>query len=499
MAKESAQKHILSKSTFLRGCQCHKSLWMYKNEFHLKEDASAAQQAIFNRGTDVGTLARQLFPGGIDASPFDSFHYHQSVAFTENAIKENAAIIYEAAFQYDQVLAALDILKNDSGKWFAYEVKSSTEIKEVHIKDAALQYYIITKCGIQLEDIFIVYINNQYTKKGELDLSQLFVIQSVKKEVTELQNFIEEKIVELKQIATSDVKPQMNIGIQCTDPYDCDFITHCWSHIPAVSIFNLVRLKSTKKIEWYSEGVIEFSQLNEGHLLSDGQKMQVESYLNQKDFIDVESIHAFLSTINYPVYFMDFETFQLAIPLFDNSKPYQQIPFQFSIHFKTDKKTEAQHSEFLAEANGKDPRENFIIALLKATELPGTILVYNQSFEISRLKELSQDFPEYSLEIENRISRIMDLMVPFAKRWYYTPGMNGSYSIKAVLPSLVPELSYKDLEIGDGGTASAVFLDLFNNPKNEATESIRANLLKYCQLDTLAMVRILEVLERISK
>lgn len=499
MAKQSAQKHILSKSTFLRGCQCHKSLWLYKNEFHLKEETSATQQAIFNRGTDVGTLARQLFPDGIDASPIDSFHYQQSVAFTKNVINEKAATIYEAAFQYDQVLAALDILTYQSGKWLGFEVKSSTEIKDVHIKDAALQYYIITKSGILLEDISIVYINNQYTKMGELDLSQLFIIQSVKKEVMELQEFIADKIVELKQIATSGVKPQMDIGIHCSEPYDCDFIAHCWKHIPDVSIFNLVRLKSTKKFEWYSEGILEFSQLSEKHLLSEGQKMQVESYLNRKEYIDVQSIHAFLSTINYPVYFMDFETFQSAIPLFDNSKPYQQIPFQYSIHFKTDNETDAQHTEFLAEANGKDTREDFIIALLKATELPGTILAYNQSFEISRLKELSQDFPEYTLEIEDRVSRIMDLMVPFAKRWYYTPDMNGSYSIKAVLPALVPELNYNDLEIGDGGTASAVFLDLFNNPKNEDTESIRVNLLKYCHLDTLAMVRLLEVLERISK
>lgn len=193
---------------------------------------------------------------------------------------------------------------------------------------------------------------------------------------------------------------------------------------------------------------------------------------------------------------MDFETFQSAVPLFDNLKPYQQIPFQFSVHYKNNQNSELIHKEFLAEATG-DPREEFIIALLKATDQPGTILTYNQSFEISRLKELSTSFPKYCTEIKERISRIMDLMVPFAKRWYYSPAMNGSYSIKAVLPALVPELSYNDMEIGDGGAASAAFLKLGNSKDFTQAGAVRNNLKEYCKLDTLAMVHILNKLERL--
>jgi hypothetical protein len=182
--------------------------------------------------------------------------------------------------------------------------------------------------------------------------------------------------------------------------------------------------------------------------------------------------------------------------LFDNSKAYQQIPFQFSVHYKNNRNAELIHKEYLAEANG-DPREEFIISLLKATEQSGTILAYNQSFEISRMKELSIDFPKYSSTIEERILRIMDLMVPFAKRWYYSPLMNGSYSIKAVLPALVPQLSYKNMAIGDGGTASAAYLTLFNNSDANQVESVRNNLKEYCKLDTFAMVQVLELLEKI--
>lgn len=462
----------------------------------MRDETSEAQQAIFNRGTDVGTLARDLFPRGADASPIDSYHYQESVMKTSELIQDGNKIIYEAAFQFEQVLAALDILVQKSSKWFAYEVKSSTEVKDVHIKDAALQYYVITQSGIPLEDISIIYINNQYIRNGALDLSQLFITQSVKKEVLEIQEFIAENISELKRVASSKIKPTKDIGTHCSDPYPCDFMTHCWSHIPEVSIFDLVRLSSTKKFELYSEGILEFSQLHDGHMLSEAQQMQVESYLSKSDFIDAPAIRDFLSTIEYPVYFMDFETFQAAVPQFDNSKAYQQIPFQFSIHHKYTRQAKATHNEFLAEAIG-DPREVFIIALLKATEQPGTILAYNQSFEISRLKELSIDFPEYTPEIEKLISRVLDLMVPFSKRWYYSAPMNGSYSIKAVLPALVPELSYKDLEIGDGGTASSVYLTLFNNTDATHVELVRNNLKEYCKLDTFAMVQLLEHLDKI--
>ncbi len=494
MAISTVPKHILSKSTFLRGCQCHKSLWMYKNEYNLRDATSEAQQEIFNQGTKVGLLARDLFPGGLDASPVDSFHYQESVMKTQELLQAGHKVIYEAAFQHEQVLAAIDILVNDSGKWYGFEVKSSTEVKDINLRDAALQYYVITKAGIQLDDIFIVHINNEYIRNGALDLSQLFIKHSVKNEVLELQGFISNKISELIQVATSKVKPINDIGAHCSDPYDCDFMSHCWSHIPEVSIFDLVRLNINKKFELYSNGVVDFSQLHETYKLSEGQKMQVESYLNKKDFIDIQAIRTFLSSITYPLYFMDFETFQSAIPLFDNSKPYQQIPFQFSVHYKHTRDTELIHKEFLAAATG-DPREEFIISLLKATEQPGTILVYNQSIEISRLRELSIDFPNYSSKIEERISRIIDLMTPFAKRWYYSPKMNGSYSIKAALPALVPELSYKNLEIGDGGTASMAFLNLFDIKDNKQVDSVRNNLKEYCKLDTLAMVKLLEVLE----
>ncbi len=497
MAEQPIPKHVLSKSTFLRGCQCTKSLFLYKNQPELRGEISDQQQAIFSQGTNVGELGHQLFPGGVDASLKSPYLYQKSVVYTKKLIDQRQEIIYEAAFQYDSVLAVIDILVKEKGKWKAYEVKSSTEVKDVNILDASLQYYVITQSGITLDDISIVHIDNRYIRQGPLEVNKLFTIQSVKAEVLEKQNFVKEKIDELKSVVSSKEIPATDIGPHCYDPYDCDFIEHCWSHIPEVSVFNLVRLNSNKKFELYQEGIVEFHQIPENYKLSDGQQMQVKHYLSKEIYTDKKSIQEFLSGITYPIYFMDFETFQPAVPLFDNSKPYQQIPFQYSLHLKSNRSQDLIHKDFLADANNKDPRIPFIESLIYSTAGTGTVMTYNKAFEVTRLKEISRDFPKYTQEINALIDRVDDLMTPFAQRMIYHPLFNGSYSIKSVLPALIPELSYDDLEISDGGTASASFLNLYSNTNKEEVEQTRTSLKAYCKLDTFAMVRLLEYMENI--
>jgi hypothetical protein len=195
---------------------------------------------------------------------------------------------------------------------------------------------------------------------------------------------------------------------------------------------------------------------------------------------------------------MDFETFQPAVPLYDNAKPYQQIPFQYSVFLKKNKNSEAEHYEFLAEP-GIDPRKKFIENLLKVTKSKGDVLVYNKTFEITRLNEIARDFPHYADEIEKLVSRIKDLMIPFQKKYYYAPEMKGSYSIKAVLPALVPELSYDSLEINEGGLASIAYESLQTETDLMFIAEIKQQLLEYCKLDTFGMVRILEKLETLGE
>jgi hypothetical protein len=487
------QRHLLSKSTFIRGCQCQKSLYLYKHFYDLRDEISEEQQAIFTRGISIGELAQQLFPNGINVQPETPFEYQKSVLQTQSAIAKGENVIYEAAFQFERVLVAVDILVKEKGKWKAYEVKSSTSISDTYILDTALQYYVITSSGIELEDISVVYINNTYVRQGELDIKQLFTIESVLNEVKEKQDFVKEKIEELKSVILLKDVPKIDIGTYCSDPYDCDYSGYCWKHIPEISVFNISRLTADKKFKLYYDGIIEFKDIPKNHLLNESQWQQVESYLTNKDFIDKKAIKGFLKSITFPLYFMDFETFMPAVPMFDNAKPYQQITFQYSLHYHKSEDSELKHFEFLAEAKG-DPRPAFIERLIADTKGKGDILVYNQAFEITRLKEIARDFPKYAGSIENIISRVIDLMIPFQNKYYYKPEMLGSYSIKKVLPALVPEMSYDEMEINNGGIASASFEQMYYDPSEENIKATRENLLEYCGLDTMAMVKILEKL-----
>lgn len=489
-----ASTHILSKSTFLKGLQCDKHLYLYKNNKELLDPLSEMQQAIFSRGTDVGKIAQQLFPNGVDVSPPSPMNFEKSIEQTEVLMKQGEHVIYEASFVYDEVLAAADIVLKNRDGWNIYEVKSSTSVNEVHINDAAVQYWIVNNLGYKVYDISIVYINNQYVRKGKLDLNSLFNIESVLEFVLEKQDFVTKEIARQKKILKKNTVPKVDIGMHCTDPYPCGFIGHCWKHIPKNTVFDISGMHLRKKFEFYEQGIIKMEDIPEDAALNSNQRLQIEGTLHNKKIIDKEAISEFLKTLSYPMYFVDFESFQPPIPLYDNSKPYQQIPFQYSVHFKESAESELIHYEFLAEPES-DPRIPFIENLLKVLGDKGDIIVYNKAFEITRLKEIARDHPKYAKRIEKLFDRVKDIMIPFQKKYYYTPEMEGSYSIKYVLPALVPELSYANMEIADGGTASLAYESLLNLDDFIKIDEIKKQLLEYCKLDTLAMVRILEKLE----
>ncbi|MBN8701647.1 MAG: DUF2779 domain-containing protein [Bacteroidetes bacterium] len=488
--------YLISKSTFLKGNQCTKAI--YLNRFHkeLRDEMDESQEAVFAQGTNVGQLAQGLFPNGVDCSPEDQTKFDKSAIRTTEEISNGQKVIYEATFIYDEVLCALDILVKDKAGWIGYEVKSSTEVKDTYILDSALQYYVITNSGIKLKDFFIVHINNEYVKSGKLNIKKLFSQKSIIKEIKELQPFIAEKIRELKTVIKAKQIPKKDIGLHCSDPYPCDFSGHCWKHIPEYSVFDIANLRGNKKFELYYQGILDIKEIPKDAKLNEKQWQQIECELEQKVVIDKPKIKAFIKSLNYPLHFLDFETFQLAVPIFDNSRPYQQLVFQYSLH-TLDKKGTTKHFEFLADGT-KDPRIDFIEQLIKdCGEGGGDILVYNISFERGKLNQLAEDFPKYEKQISKIVERLKDLMVPFQKRWYYKPELRGSYSIKQVLPCLVPELSYDSLNIANGGTASATFSAIVEGTFEGDIEETRKHLLEYCKLDTLAMVKIVEVLEKV--
>ena len=489
-----AEKHLISKSSFIKGIQCVKQLYLYKYHYDRMDEVSESQQVIFNRGHNVGELAQQLFPGGIKATE-DPRKSAQAIERTTELIENGTKVIYEAAFVFDEVLVIADIIVWDGKQWNIYEVKSSTSISDTYYQDAAIQFYVISNC-LKVNDISIVYINNQYVRNGSLELNNLFNIESVKDNICGLQDFIKSEIIRLKGVLKGKEIPDIDIGPHCSDPYQCGFWGYCWKDIPEYSVFNIAGLRGNKKFELYELGYIKLEEVPEDYPLSQAQRLQIESDIGKNSVIDKDNIKKFLSSISSPVYYMDFETFMPAIPMFNGTRPYQQIPFQYSLHYQKTPGGKVEHDEFLADAEG-DPRELFIKKLLKDTREPGIILVYNKAFEITRMKELAADFPKYTKEIEAKIERIIDLMLPFQKKYYYTPEMLGSYSIKLVLPALVPELSYEGMEIANGGTASAAFESLYYEEDAFRIKEIRENLLKYCGMDTLAMVEILNVLQRL--
>jgi hypothetical protein len=487
--------HLLSKSSFLKGIQCEKQLYLYKHHYDWQDPVSEEQQAIFDRGTNVGLLAWQLFPGGAKATE-DPRESDIAVARTSELLTKSNGVIYEAAFLFDGVLVISDIIVKIGDKWKIYEVKSSTSVSETYIYDAAVQYYVLKSSGLDISDVSIVYLNNQFVRMGELNVQELFTVESVLGPVKEQWDFVTQKVAALKKVVRRRSIPDIKIGPQCHNPYDCSFLGTCWKEVPEYSIFDIAGMRTEKKFDLFNRGVINIEDIPKDFLLSGNQRIQVDNQINNSTVIDKKSIKQFLESLSYPLYFLDFETFMPAVPLYDYSRPYQQIPFQYSMHYLKSRESEPKHAEFLADGKS-DPRIPFIENLLRDTEGEGDIIVYNQAFEMSRLKEIAEDFPEYKKGINERLKRIKDLMLPFQKKYYYNPEMKGSYSIKNVLPALVPEMSYDGMAIAEGGAAMNAFEALINEKDEAKIQEIRKDLLEYCKMDTLGMVKIKNALDNL--
>jgi len=354
---------------------------------------------------------------------------------------------------------------------------------------------VLTGAGLDVSEVFLVHLNNRYVRQGALDIGSLFTVEDVTEESRNRQSGIPQQLGDMRR-ALEGGEPAIDIGPHCTDPYECDFRRYCWQHIPDYSIFDIANLRTNRKFSLYYRGVLQLKDIPPDFSLSDSMKIQVEAELTDRKFINKGKILEFLATVLEPIGFLDFETFMEPVPSFDLQRPYQQMPFQYSLHILD--KGKLLHHEFLGNP-GSDPRPDFIGQLLAETGECRTIVVYNQAFEISRLRELARDFPVYSAEIESLITRTVDLMTPFKNRDYYVPEMRGSHSIKYVLPALVPDLSYEGLAVADGEMAMLAYDRLARSENETEKGKIRRDLLAYCRMDTLGMVRIWERLGEIVR
>lgn len=483
---------MLSKSQFIRGLQCHKSLWLYRNRPELRK-VSDAQEATFASGTEVGRFAQELFPGGIEI-PYGEMPLSEQIAKTREAMKTHK-VIYEATFEYDGVLVKVDILKKGSRGWELYEVKSSTKLKPVYENDVAIQYYVLTGTGIRVTKVGLVYIDRDYVRQGAVDPQGLFAVEDLTSTARAMQETVASQLRGQKRMLKKGVMPAIDIGHHCSDPYECDFTHHCWAHIPEPSVFSLAG-KGVDPFTLYGEGIVEVKDIPLDRLNA-SQRHQVEAYIGKRVDFDPKRISEFLDEVWYPLCFLDFETFQSAVPLFDDTPPYEQIPFQYSLHTLKRKGGKLHHTAFLGEPNS-DPRKALLEQLLDAIPEDACVLTYYKAFETGVLTRLATQFPRKRKKIERLIANVRDLLVPFRSRAAYHWRMQGSASIKKVLPAFVPELSYDELEIGDGQAAMDAWHRMCAAQSKEELAAIRKNLLDYCALDTLAMVRLLEVLEEAS-
>ena len=484
----------LSKSRFVSGLQCLKRLYLECYNRELADPVEASQQAIFDAGTAVGELARLRFPNGVLVAE-QYFEHNQAVESTQSLLSDyTVPALYEPAFTFEGIRTRADVLVRREGQLFdIVEVKSTTSAKEQHIPDIAIQIHVLEGSGVPVRRAYLMHINNAYVYQGEdHDLEQLFSLSDVTEEAREYSmEAVPGELAQMWEGLQLASAPEIETGPHCTTPYRCPFFGYCHTDEPEYPIREMPRLKPVEYERLKGSGITEI-----GHIppdfpgLSQVQRRVRDSVVTGKRYIG-PTLGSRLKEISFPAGFLDFETMSLAVPMYPGTRPYQSIPFQWSLHV-LDEVGGLRHSAFLDEGSG-DPRERFIIGLLGALPSQGSIVVYS-SYETTVLRGLAQAFPQYRGPLLALCDRVVDLL-RLIRENYYHPGFHGSFSIKSVLPALVPDLSYADLEVPDGMVASATYARLISRDAPEPERaSLRESLLAYCKRDTEAMVRVYQAL-----
>lgn len=487
----------ITKSRFLIGRQCLKYLWIKVHEPDRIPPEDEAARHRFTEGYLIDRLAKSLYPAGIDVPSED---FLANIEQTQARLAERRPL-FEAGFRAGDLSGRADILlPARAGAWDMIEVKSSTAVKDVHVEDVAFQRHCYQAAGLPLRKTFLLHIDNSYVRRGAIDPGRLLVKEDITDPARAAEAAVTEDLAAIRRTLAAAGCPNVAIGPQCTSPYECPLRYYCWAYLPEHDIFSLY-FGGVKAQELFLNGVLGIKDIPAGIPLTERQNIQVRCVKSGRPHLDVPGLAGFLSTLVYPLSFLDFETFATAVPQFDNVKPYQAVPFQFSLHVVDAPQAAPAHRSFLARGPA-DPRPGFLKALKTALPAAGSVIVYNQNFEKSILAALAGIFPRQAGWIESVIGRLADLLVPFRAFHYYHPDQRGSASLKAVLPALTGR-SYEDMRISDGLAASREYIymtfgDQYGRTVNEDEKAaIRRDLLAYCGLDTEAMIRILEELAQV--
>ncbi len=483
----------LSKSKYLAGLHCTKRLWLDVHHRELAAPSSAFQQHLFEQGIQVGEFARTLFPDGVLIKA-DHRKLKQAVIQTQEALDQGTTTLFEATFTHDDIYVLADILiQQADGSWELREVKASTRTKEEHFHDLAIQRHVLQQSGMQMGSTQVMLINNQCVFP---DLSDFFNTEDVSHKVNELMPHIDSNIQALRNIMSYPSEPQVAIGDHCKNPYPCPFKDHCWANVNGRSlVFDIPRLHHEKKSQLRENGIIFLDDLPDDFPLTEKQQDHVDMARNGGTRIDDEAISKALDALEYPLHFFDFETYGSAIPIFEGMRPYQQFPFQYSCH-RLDADGTLHHEEYLHTVYS-DPRKALVDALCQCLEKPGTIVAYGAAFEKNILNQLAEAFPDDADVLHSLVERVWDQLNIF-KNHYKDAAFGKSTSLKSVLPILVPDLDYGTLSVQKGDQAQSVWYQMIQLPPSDQKQEMIDGLSEYCKMDTYAMVKIHDVLQRQS-
>ena len=479
----------LSKSRYLSGTQCHLRLWYEIHRHDLESEPDDVLQAVFDTGHEVGRTACRLYPGG-HAVTHDHRHIPEALEETRSVVETGSApALFEAAFEHEGVLVRADVIERlPGGGWRLIEVKSSTRLKDVFVLDAAVQLWVLKGAGLDVRDAGVLTLDRDYVHDGvTLDLDALFRLHPVLDEAQDLAGSVAAQVAELQAMLSESAAPDVAPGDHCFEPYACPYYAHCTRDAvsPNHGIGELPRLAAERREQLEAEGIEEILDIPDDSPLTRLQSIVRQTIREGRPAMHGD-VPGALAGLKAPVRYLDFETFAPAVPRFAGTRPFDSVPFLFSVH--TERKSKPLlHADYLHE-HDDDPRPELADRLIDALGSEGSVCTYS-GYEQRVLRDLGEALPERAEELRSIEARLFDLL-PVVRNGYYHPEFRGSFSIKSVLPALVPGMGYDDLAISDGQTAAVRYAAALQIHDPEDRERVFEDLRAYCAQDTLALVEL---------
>jgi hypothetical protein len=474
---------VLTKSNYMAGLQCPRLLWTQVHKPEEMPPTDLSTQYIFDQGHTVGELAKKLHPAGVDI-PYESFM--GNIERTRELLKWRQSL-FEAGIMSGRLYARPDILVPVGvDEWDLIDVKSSAFVRHEHIADLSFQRHCCVQAGLKIRQTGVIHINNKYVKNGAIRPDELLFREDISEKVEATSAGTVDRITAVLAVMDAALCPDAEIGARCSEPHKCPL--DCRAALPKHNVFTLC-YPGKKAPELYANGIVEIKDIPDDYRLNAKQEIQRLCVICGRPHIDKAAIGQFLATLKYPLYYLDFETVGPAVPLFDGTRPFQNTPFQFSLHVVTAEDAPPRHFSYLAR-RPDDFRLDFLNELRQVLGTEGSIVAYNRKFEEGILRELGQLFPEHADWIDKARARMVDLLEPFAQWHYYDPGQKGHASLKDVLPALTGR-GYEALEISDGKVASIRFEKaVFGDTPQDERDHVMVALEEYCGLDTDGMISI---------